>query len=146
MTEKRQTFENIKCLALLFDLIFFFYHTNLRWNTERLCGKAQSIPVHFTVQRAAALGCLTGNQLFLPQLLCPKGNDMAMTAAANGVLGDCKLGGKGARYGIIFLAPCGNMLQQTIQRHQLCLIGCQCGDGICIFCHTEAGHAPSMPL
>ena len=45
--------------------------------------------------------------------------------------------GQGARYGIIFLAPCGNMLQQTIQRHQLCLIGCQCGDGICIFCHTE---------
>lgn len=101
MTEKRQTFENIKCLPFLFDLIFFFYIQICDGIQNGCAGKAQSIPVHFTVQRAAALGCLTGNQLFLPQLLCPKGNDMAMTAAANGVLGDCKLGGKGAAYAFV---------------------------------------------
>jgi len=111
MTEKRQTFENIKCLPFLFDLIFFFYIQICDGIQNGCAGKAQSIPVHFTVQRAAALGCLTGNQLFLPQLLCPKGNDMAMTAAANGVLGDCKLWCKGA--GDTFVARTEKIVYDT---------------------------------
>jgi hypothetical protein len=56
MTEKRQTFENIKCLPFLFDLIFFFYIQICDGIQNGCAGKAQSIPVHFTVQRAAALG------------------------------------------------------------------------------------------
>ncbi len=82
----------------MFDLIFFFYIQICDGIQNGGAGKAHSISVHFAVQRAPALGCLTGNQLFLPQLLCPKGNDMAMTAAANGILGDCKLGCKGAAH------------------------------------------------
>jgi len=55
MTEKRQTFENIKCLPFLFDLIFFFYIQICDGIQNGCAGKAQSIPVHFTVQRAAAI-------------------------------------------------------------------------------------------
>lgn len=73
MTEKRQTFENIKCLPFLFDLIFFFYIQICDGIQNGCAGKAQSIPVHFTVQRAAALGCLTATSFSFPSFCAQRG-------------------------------------------------------------------------